>query len=245
MQLTSSRVSGTRLSLITLGIFTLLPIISQTAAARNTSGDIHIPKHHETGHVHDHGNLPWPPNPDKMTNIVDFSKSSEEQTRHLKKKQRFDDLERKNHLRKDLKDALGNKFTRIEVVDKDNKDRPSQSAKYVYFSLDKNSTVEVLTENGELKSVKSTPANEYQPEITDEETELAVQLAQTYFVNRGFTRVNELTGYGILAYSPSGRGFFSGRVIYVSFHATPDAPPEFMAWVNLTTKKIIKSREER
>ena len=210
------------------------------------SQNIAVPQRHPTGHVDDHVDQTWPPQPQGITNIVVISNpDDDEKKRHLKSKQRFDKLEQLGAARADLKEALGRRFTRIVITDEKNKDGTPRPGRYTYFSRDKNATVEALFDGANITSVKSTPANEYQPEITDEEILEATELARQHFLRLGLTRVQDLKGYGILAYRPEGKGFYNGRVIYVSFHADADAPPELMAWVDLTSQTILKYREER
>ncbi len=68
-------------------------------------------------------------------------------------------------------------------------------------------------------------------------------------VNEG--RIQQLEGYGILAFKPSSelasgeKGFYDTRVAYVSFHEHIDARPEFIAWVDLTEGSVLKSREDK
>ncbi len=87
--------------------------------------------------------------------------------------------------------------------------------------------------------------NRPQPDITDEETAAAELIARAYFDARSMERVSALKAFGILAYLPEGTGFYPTRVIYLSFHAADDAPPEFAAWVDLTTQRVLRIREER
>jgi hypothetical protein len=115
----------------------------------------------------------------------------------------------------------------------------------VLFSHDANATVEVGFDSEEkIKTVTFTPARDYQPEITDEEIKEAADLARKYFIRQGFKRIAGLQAYGILAYKPEGTGFFETRVIYVSFHKHDDAPPQLIAWVDLTNQQILQVREE-
>ncbi len=244
MQITAGKIPWSRLGLIVVGSTVLLVATSHFVRSKNITGEIFIPRHHETGHVHDHSDQPWPPRPVNMVNIVDYSKVGEEKIRQFKRKQYFDDLERNNSGRADFKEALGRKFTRIGLTEDEDKTHGIKSNRYTYFSRDKNNTVEVVTDKSGVKLVKSIPASEYQPEITEEEIAEATQLARDYFLNKGLSRVTDLKGYGIMAYSPTGKGFFANRVIYISFHSATDAPPEFMAWVDLTNGAIIKAREE-
>ena len=222
-----------------------LILASQIVQSHNNTGEVVVPQEHPTGHVHDHADQTWPPQPRGATGIVNFSKPGVEQERRQKLQQRFADLEQRAAARPDFKQALGQRFRRIAVVDQDDKAGISQGNRFIYFSYDKNATVEMLFDGAALRSVKSIPASDYQPEITEEEIAEATELARKYFLGLGITRVQQLKGYGILAYRPEGKGFYEGRVIYISFHVGDDTPPEFAAWVDLTSQAVLRYREER
>jgi hypothetical protein len=81
--------------------------------------------------------------------------------------------------------------------------------------------------------------------VTDEEILAAEGIARSYFNDRGTARVAALRAYGILAYPPRGNSFYPVRVIYVSFHESGDAPPEFAAWVDLSNQRVLRIREEQ
>jgi hypothetical protein len=161
-------------------------------------------------------------------------------------KDRIDRLEAKAKTTPEAKRALGRQSTRITVIDREDGDKETRTAirELVFFSREHNATVEVEFDKDEkVQAVNSIPAQEYQPEITDEETKEATALARSYFRSQGF-RIAGLKAYGILAYKPQGVGFFDSRVLYVSFHKDDDAPPELSAWVDLTNQLILQTRGE-
>ena len=217
--------------------------------AQSGPGEVIVPPHHPTGHAHDHRDQTWPPQPRGLQNVVDFSQPGTEASRRVKFQQRFGELERHGETHTDFQGALGRRFTRVGVVDDEDKAGKARGSRFTYFSHSHNATVEVLVESGSIQSVTSSPASDYQPEITDEEIAEATGLARKHFVSLGQAHISArlpvLKGYGILAYHPEGKGFYESRVIYVSFHAEDDAPPEFMAWVDLTHQTVLKTREER
>jgi hypothetical protein len=211
------------------------------------------PRH---SHNHSHEGLTWPPQPRGIANVVVHSDSKKEENERAIKKARMDGLALKAE-RGIL--GLGNRFARITEIEKDEKednedrDRNDQEERnihkvvnqVVFFSHDKNATIEVGFDGEDtIAAVTSTPASEYQPEITDEEIEAAQKLARKYFTAQGSKRIAGLRAYGILGYKPEGKGFFDTRVIYVSFHKHDDAPPELMAWVDLTNQRILQVGEE-
>ena len=221
-----------------------LTLASQTSPAQMETNSIVVMEQHPTGHVHDHDDQTWPPQPRGISRILDFSDPSVEQKRSLRYQERFRHLEQQAVTRADFLHALGKRFHRIDVVTEPEKEGVPQVSRFTYFSLDNNATVEVTFDGTTIHTIRSIPARRYQPEITDEEIAEATQLARAYFLSRGLTRVQELQGYGILAYRPKGKGFYNRRVIYISFHEHGDAPPEFVEWVDLTNQKILKAREE-
>lgn len=190
----------------------------------------------------DHADLPWPPVSREIENVIVHSKPQQETKQQENLDNQVQRLERRARLHPKVEQALGNRFAYIGVVDEENDGRFKR--RLVFFSHAKNATVEAIMEGDKVLEVKTTPADQYQPEITDEETAEATEIARAYFIGKGFARVRGLEGFGILAYKPTGNGFYSGRVIYVSFHQNSDSPPELAAWVDLTKQKVIKMRRE-
>jgi hypothetical protein len=207
-------------------------------------------------HRHNHEGLTWPPQPRGITNVTVYSTLREDDSARETNRARLDRLEQKAH-RAVL--GLGTRVTRGLILEKDDKPEPEERPEtaraaeprsrvvhqLVLYSHDRNATVEVGFDAEEtIEAVNFIPANEYQPDITDEEIADAAQLARAYFLRQGFHRVAGLRAYGILAYKPEGTGFYDTRVIYISFHKHDDAPPQLMAWVDLTNQRILQVREE-
>ena len=235
---------------LTIRVITVWSIAA--TALTGVSGSQEIPSRNPTeavaplGHQHNHEGLTWPPQPRGITNVVIHSNVEQEKEGRGIKRARMDRLEQIAKTEPRANQALGNKFTRITVIDKEDKKNGKVVSRMVFFSRDKNATVEVEFDDKEkMQAVTSMPAWEYQPEITDEEVTEAAELARTYFLNQGLVKIAGLKAYGILAYKPKGIGFFDTRVIYVSFHKHDDAPPELAAWVDLTNQVILKTREEQ
>lgn len=207
-----------------------------------------LPRH---SHNHPHDGLTWPPQPRGSENSVLHSSLAEEDQDHARKRARMDRLEYKAKGDMRAVQGLGNRFTRVTVIDQDDKEdhdekgRANVVSRLIFFSHEKNATVEVGFDAEEkLETVTVTPAKDYQPEITDEEVKDAEKLARKYFIRQGFKRIAGLQAFGILAYQPEGMGFYDTRVIYVSFHKDNDSPPVLTAWVDLTNQRILEVREE-
>ena len=212
---------------------------SQQIPSADPSGAVASP-----GHRHSHEGLTWPPQPRGSTNVVVRSNIAEEKKGRALKKDRIDRLEAKAKTTPEAKRALGKRFTRITVIDGEDKETRTVIRQLVFFSREHNATVEVEFDKDEkVQAVNSIPAQEYQPEITDEEIKEATALARSYFRSQGF-RIAGLKAYGILAYKPEGVGFFDNRVLYISFHKGDDAPPELSAWVDLTNQLILQTLGE-
>jgi hypothetical protein len=199
---------------------------------------------HPTGHVYDRLGVTWPPQPRGITNVVSRANPVAEEQLARAKAQLAAALERVALLRGDVRQALGTRYARITVLEDDDKDGTATPPRIVYFSHAKNATVEVTVEGQNVRSVKSIPPSEYQPEITDEEIAQAEGIARSHFAALRRERVAELEAFGILAYKPTGNGFFDTRVIYISFHPDNDSSPEYEAWVDLTNRRVIRAREE-
>jgi hypothetical protein len=213
---------------------------SQQIPSADASGAVASP-----GDRHSHEGLTWPPQPRGITNVVVRSNIEEERKDLALAKVRSDRLEAKAKTTPEVQRALGKLFTRITVIDSEDKETGTVITQLVFFSRDQNASVEVTFDKKEkIQAVNSIPAREYQPEITDEEIEEATALARAYFRSQGFARIAGLKAYGILAYTPQGNGFFDTRVLYVSFHKDDDAPPELSAWVDLTNQLILQTLGE-
>jgi hypothetical protein len=199
---------------------------------------------HPTGHVHDHGNQTWPPQPRGMRNAVLLSNPEEEALVDATRRGRAAGQERVAVARAEVRQALGTRYTRAAVVEGRDKSGAARASRLVYFSHSTNQTVEVTVDGQQVRGVRSIPAAEYQPEITDAESAEAEALARAHFASLGAARVAELRAFGILAYQPTGTGFYATRVLYVSFHADSDAPPEYVAWVDLSQRRVLRARQE-
>lgn len=220
-----------------------LPWINQAEAVPSAG--------HRHSHNHPHDGLTWPPQPRGIGNVILHSDAREEESQRTRKRMRIDRLEQRTKVDTRAVSGLGNRFTQATVLDQDDKDdadeknRAKVVSRLVYFSHEKNKTVEVgfdVKEN--LATITEIPAKDYQPEITDEEIKDAAKLARKYFIRQGFKRIAQLKAFGILAYKPEGTGFYDTRVIYVSFHKDSDSPPVLTAWVDLTNETILEVREE-
>jgi hypothetical protein len=195
-------------------------------------------------HRHSHEGLTWPPQPRDISDIVVRSNIEEEKRGRAREKLRMDRLEAKAKTTTGAKRALGKQFTLITVIDREDKETRTVISQLVFFSRDQNATVEVsLDKDEKVQAVNSIPAQEYQPDITEEETEEATALARSYFRRQGLG-IAGLKAYGILAYKPQGVGFFDTRVLYVSFHKHDNAPPELSAWVDLTNQLVLQTLGE-
>jgi len=210
------------------------------------AGTVSVEGGHPTGHVHDHANQAWPPQPSGLSNVVALGnpgvtqRNAELDRRHKAERERIALAD------PGVRKALGRRYTSPYLVEPDEKEAADgDTARLVYFSHEKNKTVEVTVNNKRVLGVREIDPAQYQPDVTDDEIAEAEGIARTYFGDRGKARVAALRAYGILAYPPRGESFFPVRVIYVSFHASDDSPPEFQAWVDLSNRRVIRSREER
>lgn len=200
---------------------------------------------HPTGHTRDHGDMTWPPQPRGITRVVPKGDATAV-IQAEKARQRLEAaLERIATRRADVRQALGERFTRLPLLQEVGKDGVQSKPVLVYFSHATNSTVEVTMESNSVRTVRTVPAGEWQPEITDDEITEAQGIARSHFATLGEERVAELEAFGILAYQPTGSGFFDTRVIYISFHPDNDRDPEYAAWVDLTNRRVIRTLKEK
>lgn len=225
------------------GIAALL--IAAAPAAWSHTPEVVIARPHPTGNVHNHAEQTWPPQPKGIKNAVQRGGPAAAEARAAGPESRFGEVELRGGGRDDFVAALGRQYTRVSVTDLHDKSGKKPGSRYTYFSRSRNATVQVLFDGNDITAVQSIPAVEYQPEIVDEESAEAIRLARSHFLNLGRPRVAALKGYAILAYRPEGKGFYDSRVLYVSFHARDDSPPQLVAWVDLSSQSVLKYREER
>jgi hypothetical protein len=192
-------------------------------------------------HNLDHADLTWPPSPRGTTETILLSNLAEEGRARQRYEPYFAKVVSAYVTDPRLAQALGRRFMRVTAIELESAGGP-RAVKLVYYSYDNNVTVEVFVVNDNVVRVTTTPASEYQPEITSEETELAAEIARKYYTAQGNTRVIALQHFGILAYRPEGNGFYDTRVIYISFHLDSSSVPEFVAWVDLTSQKVMKAQ---
>ncbi len=139
----------------------------------------------------------------------------------------------------EVRDALGERFVVSGAGTSAGDVRRS-----VFFSHENNTTVEVVSADRSVAEVIVTPAVDYQPPETIQEANDAAELAREALVEAGHAGVEELEGYGILAYPDDGAAFFEHRVLYVSFHPDEDSRPEYVAWVDLTDREVVRAVPE-
>jgi hypothetical protein len=194
--------------------------------------------------VHDHGNQTWPPQPPGMQNPVNLSNPEQERLVATARARRADAGGRLATARADVRQALGARYRRATVVEDLDNTGAVRASRLVYFSYSKNSTVEVTVDDQRVLSLRTIAATEYQPEITDAEISEAEGIARAHFAALGQERVAQLQAFGILAYQPTGKGFYPTRVLYISLHQDSDSPPEYVAWVDLTQQRVLRARQE-
>lgn len=202
-------------------------------------------KGHPTGHLHDHGDLSWPPQPRGLSNVVPLNNPGSELQAAEGRKRRAAAVDRMAQGSAGVRQALGQRHSRPAVTLDTDRAVKAGEGRLVYFSHTNNSTVEVLLGGQRVRTVRMIPPAEYQPDVTQDEIIEAETIARSYFNNLGKERVGALEGYGILAYLPTGKGFYDTRVVYMSFHADHDSPPEYEAWVDLTRQDVLRTREEQ
>lgn len=111
----------------------------------------------------------------------------------------------------------------------------------VYFSYSHNQTVEAIVRDNAVTAVNTMAASIYQPEMTSAERQRAIDIGRTYFRDHGEPRIDELQGYVIMAYRSQGAtGYYDSRVLYVTYHENLEERPEYLAWVDLSTERVLK-----
>ena len=227
---------------------TLLAILAVdvAASAQEPVVPADVAASHPTGHVHDHADQTWPPQPRGLRNAVSLSTPGSAERAADLQRRKVTERERVALARPEVRTMLGRRYNRPDLVESGGKDAAEANiARLVYFSFEHNATVEVTLDRMAFRGVRQIAATEYQPDVTDGEIAEAEGIARTYYETRGVQRLSVLQGNGILAYLPEGKGFYPTRVIYVTFRASDESAPEFCAWVDLTARRVLRTREER
>lgn len=260
----SSKSQTSPLPRVAAGFVAGAMALGLTAPASSHAPELPIVPGHPTGHVkHPAGNK-WPPEPAGLTGVRNFSDPTEAARQRSDDDSHFTRIENLLRRQRQITWLSGRQLTRLSIetstAKPDNSTQalaeaaPGTSAspsvastaerRLNFFDRQSNQTVTVRESATGQTSVSTTPASTYQPEITAGETAEAVTLARQHFSRQGVTRVQALKGFGILAYKPTGNGFYATRVIYVSFHHNSDSPPEYVALVDLSQQSILSARKE-
>ncbi len=226
-------------------IATLMLAVAPLALAHPPVDPATIAEGHPTGHVADKSDLTWPPQPRGITGVRLMGDPGRAALAQDARRLQAEADERVALRRPDVVQALGARYERIGIEQASGKGADTGSRRLVYFSHDRRATIEISITGAGVGAVTTTPAVQYQPEITDQEIAQASALARAHFLGLGRERVARLQAFGILAYTPRGRGFYGTRVLYISFHADADAAPEYAAWVDLTRQRVLRIREEQ
>ena len=161
---------------------------------------------HPTGHVHDHADQTWPPQPRGLRNAVTLSTPGSTERAAEFQRRKVTERERVALARPEVRTLLGRRYNRPDLVESGGKDAAeATTSRLVYFSYENNATVEVTLDRNAVRGVRQIPATEYQPDITDGEIAEAEGLARAYYEARGVQRVSVLQANGILAYRPKAR----------------------------------------
>ncbi len=160
-------------------------------------------------------------------------------------------LERRDRMRfiteqsDEMRQLLGNRFTFVGIVPLANKENPADLRnKVIFFSHSLNQTVEAIVEEEQLLSTTQVAPQDYQPPLTRGEVLESVDIARAHWETQDGGRVSNMRGFSILAYEPTGDAFFDTRVAYVTFHRSLEGRPEYVAYVDLTNRTVIRSWEE-
>lgn len=239
-----TRLPGGRLFAITALVLLGSTLLAAAAMAQSAVDPATIDLGHPTGHLHDHGDQTWPPQPPGIRNVVPLGNPAREQQEAKAREGRANARDRIAMASPDVLRALGERYTRAAFIEDRDKAGAVRSTRLVYYSYSNDSTVEVTFTGQRLAGIRNLPAVEYQPEITDGEIAEAEAIARSYFMASGENRVVQLQAFGILAYQPIGKGFYATRVLYISFHRDSDSPPEYVAWVDLSGQRVLRARKE-
>lgn len=262
----SSKSQTSPLARVAGGLVAGAMALGLTAPAGAHAPELPIVPGHPTGHVkHPAGNK-WPPEPEGLIGVRNFSDPTDANRRGSDEDSHFSRVENLLRNQRQITWLASRKLTRlsVETVTKKPDNNATTSAEAApgtsanagvvtagtserrlnFFDRQGNQTVTVRESATGQTTVTTTPAATSQPEITAAETAEAVTLARQYFSRQGITRVPALKGFGILAYKPTGNGFYASRVIYVSFHYNSDSPPEYVALVDLSRQSVLSARKE-
>lgn len=229
-------------------LFSFTPI---AARLPNQIADFFSSHHHSSTDRFTRIGTEWPPQPRQMENVVWLGRNSNNRRIGNQVIGTSSSAALASVLSSDDVHELGDRFTFVGTTQTGGKtSQPSQTS-MTYFSHSNNKTVEVLLNQGDIATVKQINPSEYQPPLTEEEVIEAVKITRERLLQDGFERIQQLEGYGILAFKPESevrsgdKGFYETRVVYVSFHEHIDARPEFIAWVDLTEQVVIKSQKDQ
>ncbi len=135
-------------------------------------------------------------------------------------------------------EALGDVANLIAV------EQSGDGTQLVYYSLSTNQTVDIMVADGQITSLETYAPDTFQPELSVDEKNAAIDLAREHWETRRDGRISTLQGFSILAFQPGG-AYYDTRMVYVSFHVDEDARPELLTWVDLAAGEIIKSEVDR
>jgi hypothetical protein len=187
-----------------------------------------------------HAGQTWPPQPPGITHVVVHSDPALEAAERRRARRHLRRLVHRAEADPTIGAMLGRRFTPVGIREPD----PPAGCSALFFSHAHNMAIDVQYDAHDVpRAVTAMPAVEAQPEIMPDEIHAATRIARRFFRRRG-RDLRDREGFGILAYHPDGSGRYDTRVLYVSFHANADAPPDAAAWVDLTRRTVLNFREE-
>jgi hypothetical protein len=184
----------------------------------------------------------WPPQPVGISNAQGYvNENPRPAIRDIKTATALD-LAMQNI---DVLRAIGSRFELLGSYTSGEKSTSKQSTEIELFNYDSNEVVTVKIDTGNIITVNQTPASDYQPAETSDESSRAIAMAADYLQSLGHD-TGQLTGAALLTHptaaqvAASGKQFHEHRLIYVTFGHGAGTTPLYRATVDLSDQIVIK-----
>ncbi len=180
----------------------------------------------------------WPPRPDGA--------GAPTEIRQAALGYKSDPLAARAATQSDVAAQLGDRWDVLEVADgvSEGKGNSGRSRQVVtFFSYDLNHSVQVEMRGANVTDMKTIAPTVAQLPLNPAEKARAVEVARSYWNEQGESAVNDLEGFSIQAFQPSG-AFYDVRMVYVSFHENADTRPDYLTWVDLSNETVADSKRD-
>ncbi len=223
------------------------PLIAIASAVLITLSSSQLQAHETQGSIKKDGRFTpnvegaeFPPQPRRVENVFQYAPAKKTQAHQ----QALEKMLSRVVNDPTVQQQLGDRYAHVHTAAHQPKGSGlSNNYRLVFFSHSNNQTVTVITTGRSVQSLDVAAAATEQPALAQSEHVDAIELARDYWLQRGKSSIDSLTGYAIQTFQSDGTPYPT-RMVYVSFHTNSPEAPLLYNNVDLTNGVVVTGEEE-